>query len=64
MTLGVPTREVVVRESIPQGCWKSGESPTFTSLMLLKFFHNLSQASRGEVYVDVRVAILADGFKP
>lgn len=36
------------------GCWKSGESPTFTSLMLLKFFHNLSQASRGEVYVDVR----------
>lgn len=64
MTLGVLTREVVVRESIPQGCWKLGESPTFTSLMLPKFFHNLSHASRSEVYVDVHVAIVADGFKP
>lgn len=36
----------------------------FHFMMLLMFFHNLSHASRSEVYVDVRVAILADGFKP
>lgn len=60
MTLGVPTREVVVRETIPQGHWRSGESPTFTSLMGLNFFHNLSHGSGSEVYVAVHVAILGD----
>lgn len=54
----------MVEREHSSGMLKPGESPTFTSSMLLKFFHNLSQASRGEVYVDVRVAILADGFKP
>lgn len=64
MTLGVPIREVVLRESIRQGCWRSGESPTFTLLMRLKFFHNLSHGSGGEVYVNVHVAILGDNLKP
>lgn len=50
----------MVRETIPQGHWRSGESPTFTSLMGLNFFHNLSHGSGSEVYVAVHVAILGD----
>lgn len=45
------------------GMRRSGESPTFTSWMRLKFFHNLFHGAGGEVYANVCVAILGDSLK-